>query len=58
MIVQGALEWENTPIQTKFTSVLGQFVSLSMPTDDADSLPFMLKTKRLEYTFEYFRSLL
>jgi len=49
-------------MQTKVLSVLKQFINFSKTSvaiqqgSKDEEVPFMLKSKRLEYTFEFFRS--
>ena len=54
-------EWRMFDITTKIRCVLNQFIDFtrtpSTSQGEADGIvPFMLKSKRLEYTFEYFRN--
>ena len=53
-------EWRNLDLQTQLSSILRQFVSFrgapSALKGKEEDTSFMLKTKRLEYTFEFFRS--
>ena len=58
-------DWNSTSLVTRVSSVVQQFILMPRATIGDDSNPFlknpvslMLKTKRLEYTFEYFRGLL
>jgi len=53
-------EWRSLDLQTKMTSVLKQFVNFARAPaafkGKEEDTSFILKTKRLEYTFEFFRS--
>ena len=53
-------EWQNLSLQTKAWSILQQFFTSRRVYYASDSneedVPFMLKSKRLEYIFEFFRS--
>ena len=53
----GQKEWTELPLGAKIKSVLSQFLRPTKVQQDYDHFEksFMLKTRRIEYTFNHFR---